>query len=175
MNVTAHNRLELRVDGMLTNRCVVLRDGAPLTRTTKLYSPLWTNFTLAGRDWQTRIHVPGGRGLDLLREAAMGGALRRGCFCLRSGDGAEPVATARERGFFDGGYDLSLSGTAAQLLTDRKVTRYEYSGPDGSGHCERLRGEAGLAAVLPAGIAPEQQLFIGLLALRAWARSSSNG
>ena len=66
-----HSLLELRLRGMLSTHCEVLRDGVQVTRTSTLYSPLHTRFEIAGRPWQTRLHVPGGRGIDLLLMGAV--------------------------------------------------------------------------------------------------------
>lgn len=173
MSEIACNRLELRAGSWFNNCCEVLRDGNALTSTTKLYSPLHTNFALHGHTWQTRMHIPGGRGVDLLREFVLGGILNRSIFKL-STDDAPPVATARRRGFFDGGYDLLLSGQHARLDTDKKVTRYEYTGPGGSGLCEQLTDRRGVLATLPASLPAEQQVFIALLAARSWIRFSSS-
>lgn len=158
--------LEFRASGLLSIACDVLRDGQPLTRTSTLYSPVTTSFSVAGRNWSTGIHIPGGRRVDVLREMAVG-AFGRGCFAL-SEQGAQPTAVARERGMFKGGYALSADGDTAQLRWDATASCFHYEGAGGSGRCERRSGMRGVVATLPAALPAEQQVFIGLLALRRW-------
>lgn len=170
-----HALLELRLRGMLSTHCEVLRDGVEVTRTSTLYSPLHTRFEIAGRAWQTRLHVPGGRGIDLLREAVVGGLLMRGAFALQD-DSGNTVASARERGPFTGGYTLDIGGAAGSLDTDRQRSRFDYRGPGGSGACQHFAAHRVVRASLPASLAVELQLFVTLLALRCWISfSSSNG
>lgn len=173
MSGIAHHQLELRAGSWFTNCCEIVRDGCTLASTTKLFSPLHTDFVLDGRTWRIRTHIPGGRGVDLLRELVLGGLLNRTIFGLSNGE-SPPVATARQRGFFKGGYDLLLSGERAGLDTDKKVTRYDYTGPGGRGLCEPLAGHRGMIATLPATLPAEHQIFIALLALRAWIRFSDS-
>ena len=160
------NRLELRASGFFNVDCEVLRDGMPLTRTSTLYSSLTTGFVLDGRQWRTGTHVPGGRRRDLLRELAIG-AFGRACFALFDADG-QPVAVAREGGLRKGGYVLTVAGGEARMRWDSGYTRLEYTGPGGSGQCERGGARRGMFATLPAALPAEQQVFIALLALRRW-------
>lgn len=167
MSTVDSTRIELLPERTFSNRCEVRRDGVAISRTAKCYWPMRTSFDLDGRLWQVAPHTPGGRGIDLIREILMGGALARGCFGLSS-VGAEPIAIARECGFFDFSYVLTLGGQPARLNTDKKVSRYDLSSAAGGGSCERLPGTRGAAAVLPASLATEVQVFIALLALRRW-------
>lgn len=174
MSDPTRSLLDLQLRGMLSTHCEVLRDGVPVTRTGTLYSPLRTRFEIAGRAWQTRLHVPGGRGIDVLREALVGGLLVRGAFALQD-DSGTVVASARERGLFTGGYTLDLGGDAGVLEADRQHSRFDYRGPGGTGACQHFAAHRLVRANLPAALAVELQLFITLLALRSWISFSSSG
>ena len=171
-NPPACHRLVLRAAGFFNVDCEVLRDGAPLTRTSTLYSPVTTGFAIDGRQWTTGIHVPGGRRRDFLRELAVG-AFGRACLALFDA-GGQPVATAREGGVWKGGYELSLAGGDGQLRWDSQFARLDYAGPGGSGHCERGSERRGMVATLPAVIPAQEQVFIALLALRRWVSFTSS-
>lgn len=174
MNAEHRSLLELRLRGMLSTHCEVLHDGVELTRTSTLYSPLNTQFALAGRLWQTRTHIPGGRGIDLVREVLLGGVLARAAFALQD-EAGNVVASARERGLFAGGYILDLGGEPGSLAPGNQRDRFDYRGPGGSGACQHFPAHRLLRANLPASLSVERQLFITLLALRRWISFSSSG
>lgn len=174
MSGATHNQLELHLRGFLSTHCEVVRDGVAVATTSTLYSPLRTRFPLADGTWETHLHIPGGRGIDTLREVLAGGLLGRGAFALHDPNGAV-VATARERGFFRGGYDLLVhGGQPAQLLTDSKASRWDYQGPGGSGRCLHYPAHRQVRAALPCVLPLPQQLFVVLLALRSWVNFSSS-
>lgn len=174
MSATTLTRIELHPEGIFSNRCEIRRDGVVIGRTGKLYSPLTTGFELEGRQWRVHTHLPGGNGFGVLR-ALVSGVLARGGHVL-SVDGGEPVALATGRGFFDQGCDLMLGDQPARLDTDRKISRFSYSGPGGEGYCEKLGGgKRGMVAVLPGTLEAPHQVFIALLAIRWWIRLSSSG
>jgi len=171
--MSATNRIELCPEGIFSNVCQIVRDDVLLSRTGKLYWPLRTGFQLGSRSWVMNTHAPGGRGIDILREIAMG-PIGRPCFALRSGNDS-PVATARGRGLFDGGFNLMLGDQPGRLDTDKKRTHLAYTGPGGSGRCGPRIGQRGIVAVLPAVLSVEQQIFIALLGAPWWIRLSDSG
>lgn len=176
MNAIAHSRLELHVRGLLSPQCEVLRDGTPLTRTGTLYSPLTTGFALGGRQWHTRTHIPGGRGIDLLREIVVAGVLARGAYALRDEAGTV-VASARERGLVSGGYTLDVGGEAAALAVEKaeRGVSFLYEGPGGHGVIQHAPAQRMAVAALPASLPAETQVFVALLALRHWFRFEQTG
>ena len=165
--------IEVCPEGVFSNVCQVLRDGVMVTRTGKLYWPLTTGFELGGRSWVMKNYSPGGRGIDVVREIFMG-AFGHACFALRSGTDA-PIATARRRGLFDGGFNLMLGDQPARLDSDRKRSHLAYTGPGGTGRCEPRSGQRGIKAELPASLALEHQIFIALLGAPWWIRMSHSG
>lgn len=167
--------LQLRVRGLLSAHCEVVRAGAVIGRTSTLYWPMRTAFELDGVAWRTGTAIGGGRGIDLLRYVFVAGVLGRETLVLHA-EGAAPCARARARGHLRPGYDLQLDGRAASLAPEDKTRRHRFASALGEGVCEFVPAQRTLRIALPAALPVAQQVFVGLLVLRRWIRwSNTNG
>lgn len=166
--------LEARGSGLWVPRFDITRDGAPLTRLDAIHEPLRCGFTLDGRPWRIRLDA-GRTGMQVLFNVLKGGLLGRGGYALLDANGGIH-ARARERGFFDAGYDIACGATedfASRLDTDRALSAWRWRGKDGEGRITRA-GQC-FHAELPRSLAPEVLVFLMVLALRKWTRTVSTG
>ena len=164
-----YSRIDARVSGFWRPHYDLTRDGAALTRLAELHAPLSTTFAFDGAVWG--VGADWGRtGLDAIGRILRGGLLARGRFELRDPTG-QAVARARQRGFFDGGYDVELAGAPGRLDCDKAVSHFLWQGTGGAGRIDRQSW--GLIAQLPATLAPPLQVFLVVLALGRWARLAS--
>jgi hypothetical protein len=162
--------IEITPRHLLSTTYVVSVDRVELTRVTDTLGPLNSSFALAGRNYRVSPQRSA-HGLLGVLGSAVKFALQQGRWQLMQQDGPQ-LALAQRRGFSKAGFDLDFAGRKAALEPVEGQTLQtfdlvsDWSGPGRVAmHPQNRRGVLG---ELPATLAPELQVFVGLLALSCW-------